>query len=617
MSAVNYRQDIQGLRAIAVLAVMAFHFNPAWLPGGFVGVDVFLVISGFLITSILLHRKNQADYSPIATLKYFYLSRFKRIAPAYFVMLVVVALVAAVCFLPQDFNTFRKGLEKAAWFNSSNYFAGFGDYFAPANHEQPLLHTWSLAVEIQFYLLAPFLVLLLPIHCLKWVFTGLFIGLTVSAEYRMRILGIEQATYYSLYARLPEFFAGALSALYVKTGSGGGRSPAWLGTVGLVLIVTATITQPLLGPFPGIGVLLPVVGSVLLLSQQAQGWVGKWLTSKALMWIGALSYSLYLWHWPVLAFLRYYTGAEVLRIEFSLLFVLLTLMLSIASYYGVERVFRIKRTKKKQALGWALLAAVVLGTSQSMAKVNSVVSSGQLPIEYRRYADPETICHGKIVGDCLVGDLTSNEEVLVLGDSHAAMLNQFFDNLGKSLGFKAKIITASSCVTIPGFNYKRLPTWAHKACTDQIETAQTHIAESDSIIIAGMWSYQTQSVEFISMFDKFLATSIDKRIVVLSQVPLLNRNPLRDLRFSFFGIRRNRSESIDAAYQEANQLIELITDKYSNVSFLRLDGIPLFDDPPFYNDLLIYSDSNHLNKVGSGMYGDFAAPLVQSIFNSK
>ncbi|MGL5336188.1 MAG: acyltransferase family protein, partial [Enterovibrio sp.] len=139
MSSTPYRKDIQGLRAIAVLAVMVFHLNPSWLPGGFVGVDVFLVISGFLITSILLHKKNNEDYSLTETLKYFYFSRLKRIAPAYFVMLIVVALLAAVLFLPNDFNTFRKGLEKAAWFNSNSYFADFGDYFAPSSYEQPLL----------------------------------------------------------------------------------------------------------------------------------------------------------------------------------------------------------------------------------------------------------------------------------------------------------------------------------------------------------------------------------------------------------------------------------------------------------------------------------------------
>ncbi|MFA0910695.1 acyltransferase [Vibrio cholerae] len=222
MSSVPHRKDIQGLRAIAVLAVMVFHLNPTWLPGGFVGVDVFLVISGFLITSILLHKKSSAGYSLTETLKYFYVSRFKRIVPAYFLMLIIVALVAAVLFLPSDFNTFRKGLEKAVWFSSNRYFSGFGDYFAPTSYEQPLLHTWSLAVEIQFYLLAPFIVLLLPVRLLKWLFAGLLIMLTAIAEYRLRLLGIEQVTYYSLYARLPEFFAGGIAALYARTVSWGG-----------------------------------------------------------------------------------------------------------------------------------------------------------------------------------------------------------------------------------------------------------------------------------------------------------------------------------------------------------------------------------------------------------
>ena len=152
----NYRPDIQGLRAIAVLAVMLFHFNPAIAPGGFVGVDVFLVISGYLITSILLDKKAQPDYQLGSTLHYFYVSRIRRIAPAYFTMLALVSLLAAVLFLPEDLATYKKSLDQASWFNSNHYFASFGDYFAPANHEQPLLHTWSLAVEMQFYLLVPF-----------------------------------------------------------------------------------------------------------------------------------------------------------------------------------------------------------------------------------------------------------------------------------------------------------------------------------------------------------------------------------------------------------------------------------------------------------------------------
>ncbi|HHQ4458558.1 TPA: acyltransferase family protein [Aeromonas hydrophila] len=275
MSAVDYRPDIQGVRAIAVFAVMAFHLNPTLLPGGFIGVDVFLVISGFLITNILIHKKENVDYRFIETLKYFYASRFKRIVPAYFVMLIVVAWVAAVFFLPQDFSTFKNSLARAAWFSSNRYFSSFGDYFAPANFEQPLLHTWSLAVEIQFYLLVPFMVLLLPARWLKWIFTGLFIGFTILAEYRLRFMGIEQATYYSLYARLPEFFVGGLVALYTINASKCGVRPVkWFGTLGVLLIVLAGIAQPLFGPFPGIAALLPLAGSVLLLSQPSQG--GGW-----------------------------------------------------------------------------------------------------------------------------------------------------------------------------------------------------------------------------------------------------------------------------------------------------------------------------------------------------
>ncbi|MEI2614103.1 MAG: acyltransferase [Methylotenera sp.] len=125
------------------------------LPGGFIGVDVFLVISGYLITQILMSQKLKSNQNILHTLKFFYFSRIKRIAPAYFVMLFATTVVAAILYIPPDYNTFYKSLKSALYFNSNHYFAGFGDYFAPSALEQPLLHTWSLAVEIQFYLLLP------------------------------------------------------------------------------------------------------------------------------------------------------------------------------------------------------------------------------------------------------------------------------------------------------------------------------------------------------------------------------------------------------------------------------------------------------------------------------
>jgi peptidoglycan/LPS O-acetylase OafA/YrhL len=605
MSVVDYRPDIQGVRAIAVFAVMAFHLNPTLLPGGFIGVDVFLVISGFLITNILMHKKENVDYRLAETLKYFYASRFKRIAPAYFVMLIVVALVAAVLFLPQDFSTFKNSLERAVWFSSNRYFSGFGDYFAPANFEQPLLHTWSLAVEIQFYLLAPFMVLLLPVRWLKWIFTGLFIGLTALAEYRLRFMGIEQATYYSLYARLPEFFVGGLVALYTIKASkcDVGRSK-WLGTLGVLLIALAVSAQPLFGPFPGIAALLPLAGSVLLLSQPSQGLVGKILGSKTLVWAGTLSYSLYLWHWPILAFLRYYSGAEVLGFWFSLLFVVLTCVISILSYYVIECAFRGKHTNKKQILGWSLLAASVFGTSLTIVKVNTKLTPEQFPNAYLRYADPAVICHGQIVGDCLRGDLSSHRKILVLGDSHAAMLNYFFDDLGKSLSFKARVITASNCVTIPGFDYQRISEWAQKPCIDQIKNAEKYIEESDIVVIAGMWSYQTLSAQFNSSLKKFIQSWPNKHFLLLSQIPKLKKEPERVKRFNYIWLG-NRQE-LDKEYITGNRLQEHLASELYNASFIKLDTLTIFHTVPVYNGDVVYIDSHHLNELGAHIYAEQA-----------
>lgn len=613
MSAVPYRPDIQGLRAVAVGVVMLFHFNPVWLPGGFVGVDVFLVISGFLMVSLLLQKKAQPGYRLPLALRYFYGSRVKRIAPAYFAMLVVVSLLAAVLFLPQDLATYKKGLNQAAWFHSNAYFAGFGDYFAPATHEQPLLHTWSLAVEIQFYLLVPLLVLLVPARALKWLLGALLIGLTALAEYRLRVLGVQQATYYSLYARLPEFFAGGLVALAVKPARAG---QPWVGVLGLALVLTAAAAQSWLGHFPGVPALLPVAGAMLILQHPTQGFAWRVLANRPMVWVGELSYSLYLWHWPVLALLRYYTGTQVLDIRFGVLFVILTLLLATLSFYAVEVPLRARRRNLKQVLGYGLLAVAVLGTSRSIAKVNQILSPPPLPIEFQRYADPATICHGQIVGDCLKGDLSSKNEVLVLGDSHAAMLNLFFDQLGKELGFKARIITASSCVTIPEFDYQWIAEWAHEACRKQIKEAESYLGHAHTVFLAGMWSWQLKNDRLKTVLAEFLKTGAPKaKKYVISQIPLLNKNPMRSRRFNALGLKN--TESRDDIYLIANSEMKRIAEGCCNVEYVKMDDFPLFDRAPLYRDSIIYYDEGHLNEAGAKNYAEQAKKIFDLIVKNN
>lgn len=609
-----FRPDIQGLRAIAVLAVMLFHLNAAWLPGGFVGVDVFLVISGYLIARILIQKREQTDYQLGAALRYFYISRFKRIAPAYFAMLVLVSLLAGVLLLPQDLTIYKKGLNQAAWFHSNSYFASFGDYFAPASHEQPLLHTWSLAVEIQFYLLAPFFVLLLPVRALRWVMGLLLVVFTALAQYRLNVLGIEQATYYSLYARLPEFFTGALVALFPFSVRRGG----WHATVGLVLVLAAAVAQPLLGRFPGVPALLPTVGAALILLHPSKGIAQRLLGCRPMVWLGELSYSLYLWHWPILALLRYYTGDQVLDMPFSVLFIALTLLMATLSFLWVETPLRARHIRLKLMFGFSLLVAATLITKPSMAAINQALSPPPLPIEYQRYADPATICHGQIVGGCLKGDLNSDKEVLVLGDSHAAMLNLFFDQLGKDLNFSARVITGSSCVTIPNFDYERLPEWARKPCIDQIAYAKSYIDSASTIIIAGAWDYQVQSQKFMLALEQFLSAydSSSKKIYIMSQVPKLNINVQRLMRYRYLGLPVILKR--DLTYKNANMVLWELASKHKSSQYLKLSELNMFKDAPFYKyDLSIsspiYFDEHHLNEVGSSIYARRSSELFKKI----
>jgi hypothetical protein len=321
-----------------------------------------------------------------------------------------------------------------------------------------------------------------------------------------------------------------------------------------------------------------------------------------MVWLGKLSYSLYLWHWPVLALLRYYTGSQELDLPFSLFFIGITLLLTTLSYFAVETPMRAHRIRFKQVLGYILLAGSALVTGPVMASINHVLSPAPLPIEYQRYADVATICHGQIVGTCLKGDLNSDKEVLVLGDSHAAMLNLFFDELGKDIGFKARIITASSCVTIPGFDYQRIPEWAHKPCLAQIEQAQQYLPSAQIVFLAASWTWQLTSGEFQPTLEAFLSTQVQAgaRVYLMEQEPLLSRSPMRAQRFKALGLKS--SINIDPVYQLTNASLQSIATRNSGTTSLGFEATGFFANAPFADDFLIYLDEHHLNEVGAKRY---------------
>ncbi len=285
-----FRTDIQGLRAIAVLMVIIFHYDENLLPSGFIGVDVFFVISGYLITLMLIALKS-SELGVKDKAVNFYISRFKRIVPAYMFLLVVVALIAATILIESDFKVFSRSLRSSFWFASNSYFASYGGYFDPSVIEQPLLHTWSLAIEMQFYFIYPLFFLFIPIKFLRHLVLTVLILLVV---YCQQVTDDSNSSvYYDLFARLPAFLIGALPALYAIKLDGKYKDFSYVA--GFIFMIAAIYLIDKEVVYPGFYSLLPSVAAMLVIVSSGAR-LSKWLGEPLLVWLGALSYSLYLWH---------------------------------------------------------------------------------------------------------------------------------------------------------------------------------------------------------------------------------------------------------------------------------------------------------------------------------
>jgi peptidoglycan/LPS O-acetylase OafA/YrhL len=607
MERLPQRDDIQGLRAIAVLAVIVFHLNKEWLPGGFTGVDIFLVISGFLITSIILRQQRDGSFLYSS----FYISRIRRIVPAYLALLAVTTFCMAVLLTPNDFVTYEKSLVAASYFGSNHFFANQSDYFAPAAHELPLLHTWSLAVEMQFYLLLPLLLKLLPRRFSGAFLTVLIAALVAHSSYRLA-LGERQAEYFSLTSRVHEFLIGSLVAISPASRDWPGRGSNLAATAGLLLIVGGFFFISEETPFPGLLSLVPCLGSALVIAAGSRSVVGQWLTNPLLVLVGALSYSLYLWHWPILAAIRYFLEAYALPPAAVLAFVVLTLTLSYGSYRYVELPFR----GRSAPSGFRSVALLV--TAVSLIGLANIVGPrlvDPLPAELTRYARDEEICHGRVIGDCIRGERSADREILLIGDSHGAQLNLFADVVGQSLHARIRVLTASSCVPIDDFDVDRPVEWARAPCLRQIEVTRTYIPLARGLIVAGMWQYHFKSEKFLQALDRFLddAAKRNQSVVVLAQVPMLESNVVRRFRFEQLGLPQSRVER-HPEWRAANQRIRDLVARHPLATFFDATEDPLFRDAPFEDGVLLYHDSHHLNEVGSRRYAEVASPRLSTWF---
>jgi peptidoglycan/LPS O-acetylase OafA/YrhL len=337
----NYRREIDGLRALAVLPVILFHAGFELFSGGFVGVDVFFVISGYLITTIILAELEQEKFSIVN----FYERRARRILPALFLVMLFCLPFAWVLLTPADLNSFAKSLIAVPLFVSNIFFWRDGGYFETAAELKPLLHTWSLAVEEQYYVLFPLFLMFFWKLGKRWILaTLIFVFLASVTLAQWGSYAKPVASFYLLPTRGWELLIGAFSALYLSTENRKEFSKIlsdFLGWLGVALILYAVFAFSKATPFPGLYALIPTLGTALIiLFATQQTTVGKFVGNNLFVGLGLISYSAYLWHQPVLAFARHWsTELDQLLI---LLLVTLVLLISYLSWRFIEQPFRSK-----------------------------------------------------------------------------------------------------------------------------------------------------------------------------------------------------------------------------------------------------------------------------------
>lgn len=450
----NYRSEIDGLRALAVLPVILFHAGFDMFSGGFVGVDVFFVISGYLITTIIINELEEGQFSILG----FYERRARRILPALFFVMVVCLPVAWLWMMPSDLVKFGESMVAVATFVSNIFFWKESGYFATASELTPLLHTWSLAVEEQFYILYPLLLFILWRTGISWVTFVLFFIFFVSlglAEWAS--VNYPSPNFYLLPSRGWELLIGGLTAIYLKYNCylKSLSVNQFFSLLGFAMIVFSIIFFEKSTPFPSLYALVPTLGtSLLILTAVENTLMHRFLSIKPIVGLGLLSYSAYLWHQPLLAFSRYRFSDQL---SGPLLFGLCvaSVMAAWFSWSYVEKPFRNKeKFSRKQifqlsVIGlvfFALIGSVIIHY-EGFKNRSSAAHELSKKLEWPAQRNVSSGCRSKFGGDqyCVVSDSSKPISMLLIGDSHA---NHFFvglDNVLKPQGDNLLMLGAGGC----------------------------------------------------------------------------------------------------------------------------------------------------------------------------
>ncbi len=504
------------------MLVVIFHAFPEVIPGGFIGVDVFFVISGFLITGIIVRELDQQRFS----LLHFYQRRIRRIFPALTVVLCVALVLGWLWMLPAAYAQLSADVAASAAFISNFALLWQSGYFDIESAKKPLLHLWSLGIEEQFYLFWPLLLLLAARSRLSILTAAAVIGLA-SFAFNVALIGSDPvATFYLPFTRAWELLAGAVLACGWTRISQTSAANNWRAGIGLLLIAVAAGVLDTKSAFPGWWAVLPVAGAALLLSAP-EAWIRRTtLASRPLVGIGLISYPLYLWHWPLLVFLGLIKFAPLTLLERGLI-VGLSLALSWLTYRFVELPFRFGRWSQLKVA--SLCAGMVLIGVAGGVVVHGRGFDFRLPPEIRQMANVPIQTSQWRVGECLLDlshkmsfadscvDRDRRPLILVWGDSTAGALMPGLRKAQETRSFGIAQFTSTSC--IPALNVDVAGTPNCRAINDKILSLAREI-RPDIVLLHGTWGRYLDNVAGTVIA---LKKQSNARIVVLGSVPWWKR----------------------------------------------------------------------------------------------
>lgn len=458
----KYRPDIDGLRAIAVMSVVLCHAGVQSISGGFIGVDIFFVISGFLITSIIATEIRHDSF----TLVNFYERRIRRIFPALFAMLAVSSVIAYMIFMPKEFVDYGKSVMATALSASNIFFWTQASYFDSSAELKPLLHTWSLGVEEQFYIFFP-IFLIAVFRYFKQYVVALILLVSIGSFFAS-LWAIEHEApkaFYLTYMRAWELAIGALLALGAVPALKHRYHRETIALIGVGLILSGIITLNSQSVFPGLSALIPCVGAALIIHA---GSSGKSFVSHALSWrpfvfIGLISYPLYLWHWPLLVLVKYYAIKPLSNTQ-TWAVLLTSLVAAVGTWHFVEKPCRKKEMKVGRTTvfvsgGIFTLIAILFGLVIVLSKGLPGRISDEVLMLASGSSDVSTVSNSCMeknrkwnAGDslCYIGADSSAPSFIVLGDSHAGALMPGIDLTAKRWRAKGINAAVTGCPPLDG-----------------------------------------------------------------------------------------------------------------------------------------------------------------------